>query len=169
MDLDDSLSLHSAQESLSEEDSVGDDEHHGDECQICMARPQDTVLPCLHGVCSTCEAKWVETHYDCPFCRQKYTNQRRRKKDQWNVSCVASSHVFALGSYPCTHLFCLQLEHWSKDDAEKDMAALVQQIQSFWKQHASTPVGATALDGFTRLESSLQQEILVDDDFVLLC
>ena len=56
-----------------------------DECGICMARPQDTVLPCLHGVCTSCEERWVEIHMDCPFCRQQYTNQRRRKKDQWQV------------------------------------------------------------------------------------
>ena len=60
------------------------------ECKICMLRPQDTVLPCLHGVCSSCEEKWVETHMDCPFCRTRYMNQRRRKREQWQVSELLS-------------------------------------------------------------------------------
>lgn len=91
VDLDDTLSFHSSQESVSEavdESDDNGDEFIRDECGICMARPQDTVLPCLHGVCSSCEAKWVETHQDCPFCRKRFTNQRRRKKDQWQVSLL---------------------------------------------------------------------------------
>lgn len=59
------------------------------ECKICMARPQDTVLPCLHGVCASCEEKWVETHMDCPFCRKSYTNQRSRKREQWQVRKIS--------------------------------------------------------------------------------
>lgn len=65
-------------------------------CKICMACPEDTVLPCLHGVCSSCEEKWVETHMDCPFCRMRYMNQRRRRREQWQVSGLFSYRIESL-------------------------------------------------------------------------
>jgi hypothetical protein len=65
------------------------------ECQICMARPQETVLLCLHGVCASCEEKWVETHMDCPFCRKRFMNKRRRKREQWQVRRLLSSTISA--------------------------------------------------------------------------
>lgn len=79
VELDGPLSIHSSSDS--EIDEIKD------ECAICMTRSQETVLPCLHGVCSSCEKKWVETHMDCPFCRKQYKNARRRKRDQWQVRC----------------------------------------------------------------------------------
>lgn len=79
VEIDDSCSVQTTPETTLEKES-----HN--ECGICMARPQDTVLPCLHGVCSSCEKQWVETHKDCPFCRQQYKNAHRRKRDQWQVS-----------------------------------------------------------------------------------
>jgi hypothetical protein len=137
VELDDSLSIHSSDDSETQENAKDD------ECAICMSRSQETVLPCLHGVCSICEKKWVETHMDCPFCRKQYKNARRRKRDQW------------------------QMENWSKKDAEKDMVELQQQIHSFWQQHAAVASNTNFKTPACRLERSFQ-ESTVDDDFVLL-
>jgi hypothetical protein len=63
------------------------------ECKICMARPQETVLPCLHGVCAFCEEAWVKTHMACPFCRRRFINKRRRKREQWQVRTLLSSRI----------------------------------------------------------------------------
>ena len=56
------------------------------ECGICMDRGEDMVLPCLHGICSSCSDKWVSVHGVCPFCRHLYKDQKRMEKDQWQVS-----------------------------------------------------------------------------------
>lgn len=93
VELDDSLSVHSSEDDISTNSDSDDEDVVRDECAICMSRPQDTVLPCLHGVCSSCEAKWVETHMDCPFCRKQYKNPRRRKRDQWQVRTVVLRSV----------------------------------------------------------------------------
>lgn len=51
---------------------------------------------------------------------------------------------------------------------EKDMIALEQQVQFFWKERmCSKPIDIKELGGFARLERSFK-ETIVDDDFVLL-
>ena len=59
------------------------------------------------------------------------------------------------------------MENWCKEDAEKDVVELQQQIQTFWQQHASVASSNTNFKTFSRLERSFQESI-VDDDFVLL-
>jgi hypothetical protein len=60
------------------------------------------------------------------------------------------------------------LENWRIDEVEKDMIALEQQVQSFWKERiCSKPIGIKEMDGFARLERSFN-ETIVDDNFVLL-
>jgi hypothetical protein len=58
------------------------------------------------------------------------------------------------------------MENWSKEDAEKDMVKLQQQIHSFWQQHAVVASNTNFMTA-CRLERSFQ-ESTVDDDFVLL-
>lgn len=139
------------------------------ECRICMAEAQVTVLPCLHGVCSTCEQKWVEKHMDCPFCRAQYRNEKRRKREQWQVRTVHCLFCREETRIQLTFvvLSVLQLESFQQDDVDKDIVDLERQLQCFWEERASKAMRPKEMEDFARLERSFNTTV-VDDDYVLL-
>lgn len=42
----------------------------GDECIICLERPQELILPCAHSYCLPCIEQWNVNHKTCPVCRE---------------------------------------------------------------------------------------------------
>ena len=47
-------------------DGENDDE---EECQICMDKPKEVVLPCAHSYCMSCYKLWSSETPTCPTCR----------------------------------------------------------------------------------------------------
>jgi hypothetical protein len=40
-----------------------------DECQICMDKEKEVVLPCTHSFCLVCYRNWSIQNQTCPICR----------------------------------------------------------------------------------------------------
>ena len=81
------------------------------ECAICMDKPEDCVLMCCsHGLCRSCEKRWVRKRLRCPFCRQSFSSVKQAVTTQWElgVSAVPVEQI------------------------QKDIQCLEQKIYQFW-------------------------------------
>ncbi|CAJ0572760.1 unnamed protein product, partial [Mesorhabditis spiculigera] len=54
-------------------------------CAICMERPNETLLPCLHSFCTVCITEWFEyrPRFKCPLCKESI---RDPLADSWEVA-----------------------------------------------------------------------------------
>ncbi|CAJ0928007.1 unnamed protein product, partial [Mesorhabditis belari] len=54
-------------------------------CAICMERPNETLLPCLHSFCTVCIANWFEhrPRFKCPLCKEAIKDPLA---DSWEVT-----------------------------------------------------------------------------------
>jgi len=113
-------------------------------CRICMDNEEDIVLPCMHGLCRLCAQKWVDVHQDCPFCRQRYPDQKRMERNQW------------------------QFESLEGKDVEADIANMQSRVQSFLvARRENRAVTWQAQDDFVLIGKSLH-EIEIEDSFILI-
>ena len=54
-------------------------------CHICYTEKENAQLPCGHGLCETCEARWVARKLTCPFCRTRYGSGAAARQG-WNIT-----------------------------------------------------------------------------------
>lgn len=55
-------------------------------CIICMERPNEAVIDCMHRYCSQCLDEWNEKNSTCPLCRITMTNEPEVKKEHTELS-----------------------------------------------------------------------------------
>lgn len=53
-------------------------------CPICYTEKENAQLPCGHGLCETCEARWVARKLTCPFCRTRFGSAAARQG--WSIT-----------------------------------------------------------------------------------
>ena len=56
------------------------------ECIICCTETSNSILPCDHRICETCERRWVRKRLMCPFCRTKFRSVREIRNCAWHLS-----------------------------------------------------------------------------------
>lgn len=56
------------------------------ECVICCTETSNSILPCDHRICETCERRWVRKRLMCPFCRTKFRSVREIRNCAWHLS-----------------------------------------------------------------------------------
>lgn len=61
--------------------STGTDNIHL--CAVCCTEHENAQLPCGHGLCETCEARWVARKLTCPFCRARF---KKGARHGWNIT-----------------------------------------------------------------------------------
>lgn len=54
-------------------------------CHICYTEKENAQLPCGHGLCETCEARWVARKLTCPFCRTRFGSGAAARQG-WNIT-----------------------------------------------------------------------------------
>ena len=55
-------------------------------CAICCTEHENAQLPCGHGLCETCEARWVARKLTCPFCRARFGSVKTAARQGWNIT-----------------------------------------------------------------------------------
>lgn len=70
------------------------DEFDETECQICMDKKKQVVLPCTHSFCLTCFQRWSVQHNTCPICRTEI--ECSEGSDLWQLTC---GEIKDIGSY----------------------------------------------------------------------
>ncbi|KAJ3071599.1 hypothetical protein HDU98_005101 [Podochytrium sp. JEL0797] len=63
-------------------------------CSICrgLLHTPATLSPCMHTYCGGCISTWIQTHSDCPQCRQKATHVSKNHQLDAIVSLFAAAH-----------------------------------------------------------------------------
>ncbi|RLN90004.1 hypothetical protein BBJ28_00020701 [Nothophytophthora sp. Chile5] len=64
------------------------------DCQICMDKQKQVVLPCTHSFCLTCFQHWSTQSQTCPICRAKFNCSEG--DELWQLT---SDEVDDIGSY----------------------------------------------------------------------
>lgn len=81
---------------------------HLTDCVICYNEVSNSILPCNHRICESCERKWVRKRLICPFCRTKFSNVKQIKNCAWH------------------------LPQFSETELKSDISSLQCQLESFW-------------------------------------
>jgi len=79
------------------------------ECIICCNETSNSILPCNHRICETCERHWVRKRLECPFCRTRFKSVKEIRNCSWNLS------------------------EFSATELQHDLETLNNQIGQFWK------------------------------------
>ncbi|RLN48762.1 hypothetical protein BBJ28_00012750 [Nothophytophthora sp. Chile5] len=74
--------------------STGELDFDETECQICMDKQKQVVLPCTHSFCLTCFQHWSTQSQTCPICRAKFNCSEG--DELWQLT---SDEVDDIGSY----------------------------------------------------------------------
>ncbi|KAF1314500.1 E3 ubiquitin-protein ligase rnf8-like isoform x1, partial [Globisporangium splendens] len=89
---------------------AGDSDFDETECQICMDKQKQVVLPCTHSFCLGCFQHWSAQNSTCPICRSKI--ECSEGSELWQLT---SNEVEDIGSY-ATDLVARIFEFLEKKD-----------------------------------------------------
>lgn len=115
-------------------------------CFICYSETSNSVLPCHHRICESCEQKWVRQRLQCPFCRTKFTSRRQLVKNAWTVP------------------------EYSETDLQLDRVTLQAEMDLFWSKADDEPFNHSTL--FEPIKRSIQltrdgsDNIIIDHDAI---
>lgn len=79
------------------------------DCVICCNEVSNSILPCNHRICESCERKWVRKRLECPFCRTKFKNVKQIRNCAWHLT------------------------EFSESELQNDISSLYCQLESFWR------------------------------------
>ncbi|KAI9917090.1 hypothetical protein PsorP6_018062 [Peronosclerospora sorghi] len=99
------------------EKTISTGEFDETECQICMDKKKQVVLPCTHSFCLNCFQHWSTQSPTCPICRAKFDCSEG--DELWQLT---SDDVEDMGSY-ATDLIARIYEYLDKRDKSVHTAA----------------------------------------------
>lgn len=112
------------------------------ECVICCTETSNSILPCNHRICESCERRWVRKRLKCPFCRTKFKSVKQIRNCAWHLS------------------------EFSQAELREDLEDLFAKLDQFWKSCGYT----TATEDTLALFEPVGRRINMtqdEDDFVV--
>ena len=79
------------------------------ECIICCDEASNSILPCSHRICETCERRWVRKQLVCPFCSTRFQSAKEIRNCAWH------------------------LPEFSAEELHRDIVDVYVQIEKFWE------------------------------------
>jgi len=115
------------------------------ECVICCDETSNSILPCNHRICESCERRWVRKQLVCPFCKTRFRSSNEVRNCAWH------------------------LPEFSEKELHSDLVELYSQIEQFWDSSAYNVVEKeedinASYEPVGRLIKLSQNE---DEDFVV--
>jgi hypothetical protein len=79
------------------------------ECVICCDEASNSILPCSHRICESCERRWVRKQLVCPFCKTRFQSAKEIRNCAW------------------------LLPEFSEEELHRDLVDVYGQIEKFWE------------------------------------
>ena len=79
------------------------------ECVICCDEASNSILPCNHRICESCERRWVRKQLVCPFCKTRFQSAKEIRSCAWH------------------------LPEFSEEELHRDLVDVYDQIEKLWE------------------------------------
>jgi hypothetical protein len=112
------------------------------DCVIGCNEVSNSILPCNHRICESCERKWVRKRLVCPFSRTKFSNVNQIRNCAWHLT------------------------EFSETELKSDISSLQYQLEEFWRGCKFSMAATGLLGAFEQVDRciTIRQEY---DDLVV--